>query len=189
MSRPPDRPDEDASDMNDLNQPIPSVEGIFLSYWGAEGFAIGRDERHKPHTYCILDFDGNVVEAFPVPSGWATAWESFVRLVGDPQPIEAVEQTDAVEQTPSESDSAGHVISDEVKRDLIESLTQFGKYRKAFETGEFALTSFLGTESWSEYAQTVIEVLILDTLMGIEREVRWLNDRLAGDDSSRPLDT
>jgi hypothetical protein len=109
---------------------------------------------------------GTVVERFPPePAGWEQAWASFVRRVGEPRLVLAPE---------------GRVVSEEVKRKVVASLSQQGKYRRALQTGDLATISIIGTESWSEYAQTVVQVLLLDTLMSVEREISRLNENLTG---------
>lgn len=51
-----------------------------------------------------------------------------------------------------------------------------GKYAKPFDKDRLAAVSLIGTESWSEYGQVVLQMVILDTLLSIEEKL----DRLAG---------
>src|SRR5207244_2817736 len=42
------------------------------------------------------------------------------------------------------------------------------KYAKAFTADRLAMVSIIGTESWAEYGQVVLQMAILDTLLSIE---------------------
>ena len=42
------------------------------------------------------------------------------------------------------------------------------KYDKPFEQNRMASASFVGTDSWAEYGQVVLQMAILDTLLSIE---------------------
>ena len=42
------------------------------------------------------------------------------------------------------------------------------KYAKPFEQNRMASASFVGTDSWAEYGQVVLQMAILDTLLSIE---------------------
>jgi hypothetical protein len=50
------------------------------------------------------------------------------------------------------------------------------KYAKPFDKDRLAVASFIGTESWAEYGQVVLQMAILDTLLSIEEKL----DRIAG---------
>jgi hypothetical protein len=50
------------------------------------------------------------------------------------------------------------------------------KYAKPFDKDRLAAASFIGTQSWAEYGQVVLQMAILDTLLAIEEKL----DRLAG---------
>jgi len=50
------------------------------------------------------------------------------------------------------------------------------KYAKPFDKDRLAVASLIGTESWSEYGQVVLQMAILDTLLSIEEKL----DRLTG---------
>lgn len=43
-----------------------------------------------------------------------------------------------------------------------------GKYARPFGTRGLASASVIGTESWSDYGQVVLQMAILDTLLSIE---------------------
>jgi hypothetical protein len=51
-----------------------------------------------------------------------------------------------------------------------------GKYAKPFDQDRLAVASLIGTESWAEYGQVILQMAILDTLLSIEEKL----DRLAG---------
>jgi hypothetical protein len=51
-----------------------------------------------------------------------------------------------------------------------------GKYAKPFDKDRIAAVSLIGTESWADYGQVVLQMAILDTLLSIEEKL----DRLAG---------
>ena len=51
-----------------------------------------------------------------------------------------------------------------------------GKYAKPFDKDRLAGLSLIGTESWADYGQVVLQMAILDTLLSIEEKL----DRLAG---------
>jgi hypothetical protein len=50
------------------------------------------------------------------------------------------------------------------------------KYAKPFDKDRLAAASFIGTQSWAEYGQVVLQMAILDTLLAIEEKL----DRLTG---------
>jgi hypothetical protein len=45
------------------------------------------------------------------------------------------------------------------------------KYRKPFESDRLAAASLVGTESWAEYGQVVLQMAMLDTLLSIEEKL------------------
>jgi hypothetical protein len=67
----------------------------------------------------------------------------------------------------------GHVIparsSPEVRARILQLIKQANpKYAKPFERNRMAGFSLVGTESWAEYGQVVLQMAILDTLLSIE---------------------
>jgi hypothetical protein len=48
------------------------------------------------------------------------------------------------------------------------------KYGKAFTADRLAMISVIGTESWSDYGQVVLQMAILDTLLSIEEKLAAL---------------
>jgi hypothetical protein len=45
------------------------------------------------------------------------------------------------------------------------------KYARPFEKDRLAAASSMGTESWAEYGQVVLQMAILDTLLSIEEQL------------------
>ena len=60
-----------------------------------------------------------------------------------------------------------------------------GKYGQPFDKDRLVAASFVGTESWSDYGQVVLQMAILDTLLSIEEKL----DRLAGNKLGEDKDT
>ena len=50
------------------------------------------------------------------------------------------------------------------------------KYAKPFEDGKLSQVSLIGTQSWAEYGQVVLDMAILDTLLSIEELLRAPRD-------------
>jgi hypothetical protein len=50
-----------------------------------------------------------------------------------------------------------------------------GKFAKPFDKDRLAAASFIGTESWAEYGQVVLQMAILDTLLSIEEKLERLS--------------
>ena len=48
------------------------------------------------------------------------------------------------------------------------------KYAKAFTGDRLAVVSLIGTESWADYGQVVLQMAILDTLLSIEEKLAAL---------------
>jgi hypothetical protein len=48
--------------------------------------------------------------------------------------------------------------------------------RQPFEKDRMAAFSLVGTESWAEYGQVVLQMAILDTLLSIEELMTKAND-------------
>ena len=59
-----------------------------------------------------------------------------------------------------------------------------GKYAKPFDKDRLASVSLLGTESWSDYGQVVLQMAILDTLLSIEEKLDRLTAGEPGADST-----
>ena len=54
------------------------------------------------------------------------------------------------------------------------------KYARPFDKDRLAAASYIGTQSWAEYGQVVLQMAILDTLLSIEEKL----DRLTGREDS-----
>jgi hypothetical protein len=77
--------------------------------------------------------------------------------------------------------ATGRVIpprsSPEVRARLLQLIKQANpKYAKPFEKDRIAAFSLVGTESWAEYGQVVLQMAILDTLLSIEELLTKAND-------------
>ena len=59
------------------------------------------------------------------------------------------------------------------------------KYAKPFDKDRLSSASFIGTESWAEYGQVVLQMAILDTLLSIEEKL----DRLTGHEDEGTQDS
>jgi hypothetical protein len=65
--------------------------------------------------------------------------------------------------------------SPEVRARILQMIKQLNpKYARPFEQDRLALASFIGTESWAEYGQVVLQMAILDTLLSIEEQLTGL---------------
>jgi hypothetical protein len=71
-------------------------------------------------------------------------------------------------QAPARSSPARS--SPEIRARILQMFKQVNpKYARPFEKGDrLSTVSLLGTESWSEYGQVVLQMAILDTLLSIE---------------------
>lgn len=64
------------------------------------------------------------------------------------------------------------------RADILQSLKETGgKYAKPFEKGKLKSTSFLGG-SWNEYAQIVLAMVMADTMLEIEAELKDIRAHL-----------
>jgi hypothetical protein len=52
------------------------------------------------------------------------------------------------------------------------------KYSRPFTQGQVALVSFLGTDSWTDYGQIVLQLMLVDSLATLEQQLGELNKRL-----------
>jgi hypothetical protein len=128
-----------------------------------------------------------VVERFPLTQdGWAEAWASLLKR--DAASAQAILNILARES------SSGVVLAPpppprfpstaETRRNILNAIaTGHEKYARPFDRGKIALASFVGTESWSDYGNVVLQMAILDTLLSIEEK---LSNLLAGQDDRAP---
>ncbi len=62
--------------------------------------------------------------------------------------------------------------SAETRRNILNAIAKGNeKYARPFDRGKIALASFVGTESWSDYGNVVLQMAILDTLLAIEEKL------------------
>jgi hypothetical protein len=67
--------------------------------------------------------------------------------------------------------------SPEIRARILQMFKQANpKYARPFEGNRLSAVSLLGTESWSEYGQVVLQMAILDTLLSIEELLSRNND-------------
>jgi hypothetical protein len=57
-----------------------------------------------------------------------------------------------------------------------------GKYGKPFDKDRLVASSLVGTDSWAEYGQVVLQMAILDTLLSIEEKLDRLASNKPGED-------
>lgn len=71
-------------------------------------------------------------------------------------------------------------ITWESKRKALDWLVNSGKkYKKPFQDGEFAVLSILGSESWTDYAQVILQIMIADSLLAIEQKLDQLLSKIS----------
>ena len=71
----------------------------------------------------------------------------------------------------------------DVRRQILNAIaTGNEKYARPFDRGKVAIASFIGTESWADYGNVVLQMAILDTLLAIEEKLASLTDA-GGDDA------
>jgi len=74
--------------------------------------------------------------------------------------------------------------SPEVRARILQLIKQANpKYAKPFEKDRISVFSMVGTESWAEYGQVVLQMAILDTLLSIEELLRG-DDAKDGEDGT-----
>lgn len=121
-----------------------------------------------------------VVERFPLtPAGWAEAWADLLNR-------DAASAQMMLRILAAESAGADGVMlappppprfpsSAGTRRNILNAIaTGNEKYARPFDRGKVALASFVGTESWSDYGNVVLQMAILDTLLSIEEKLGQL---------------
>ena len=133
-----------------------------------------------------------VVSTYPLSKdGWQQACQELVAL--EPSAMALLRnvlahriEEDAARAAEVPTDPVtGSVIpprsSPEVRARLLQLIKQaHPKYAKPFEKDRIAAFSLVGTESWADYGQVVLQMAILDTLLSIEELLTKAN----GADSS-----
>jgi hypothetical protein len=66
------------------------------------------------------------------------------------------------------------------KRKLVRLLASTGgeKYNRPFAKGQLATMSIVGSESWTDYAQVVLQLMLVDSMATLEEQLSELNARL-----------
>jgi hypothetical protein len=60
----------------------------------------------------------------------------------------------------------------ETRRRILQAIaTGNEKYARPFDRGKVALASLIGTESWADYGNVVLQMAILDTLLSVEEKL------------------
>lgn len=128
-------------------------------------------------TLCRLsDMAGiKVVERFPLTQGgWADAWASLLQR--DAASAEAIlgilarESAAGVVLTPPPPPR--FLSSAQTRRNILNEIAKGNeKYARPFDRGKISLASFVGTESWSDYGNVVLQMAVLDTLLSIEEKL------------------
>jgi hypothetical protein len=67
----------------------------------------------------------------------------------------------------------------ETRRAILQDIARANeKYARPFGQGQVARASFVGTDSWAEYGEVVLQMATLDTLLSIEEKLTALVERL-----------
>jgi cell division protein FtsB len=53
------------------------------------------------------------------------------------------------------------------------------KYARAFSRGDLAVLSVFGTESWTDYAQVVLQIMMVDSMAALEQKIDKLTAQLS----------
>lgn len=62
--------------------------------------------------------------------------------------------------------------SPETRRQILNAIAEMNsKYAKPFDKGKISLISLVGTESWAELGEVVLQMAILDTMLSIEEKL------------------
>lgn len=146
-------------------------------------------------TVCRLNgMSVKVIERFPLTeAGWALAWTSLVNR--DAVSAEALLEILAAKAAAREAAASGGAVlappppprfpsSAVTRRNILNQIAKGNeKYARPFDRGKVAQVSFVGTESWSDYGNVVLQMAILDTLLSIEQKLGTL---LRADEDDTP---
>jgi hypothetical protein len=166
--------------------------------WTGTPFPLGNDRysigwQGWPETkggpgFCIIRrgaMTDKVVNRYPLTQeGWAEAWRELTALdqaAADQVRATLARRAEADAAAAAKPTATGRVIpprsSPEVRARLLQLIKQANpKYAKPFEKDRMAAFSLVGTESWAEYGQVVLQMAILDTLLSIEELLTKAND-------------
>jgi hypothetical protein len=121
-----------------------------------------------------------VQERFPLTQeGWRDAWHSFAR--SDPAAAGKVAARLAARAAEGDLRAAAVLAppppprfpsSAGTRRQILDAIARSNeKYARPFDRGKIAYASLLGTESWADYGNVVLQMAILDTLLSIEEKL------------------
>lgn len=122
-----------------------------------------------------------VVDRFPLTeAGWNQAWTAL-------RDRDAASAQLLLELRERRLADAEHAIvlappppprfpsSAETRRNILNEIARGNeKYARPFDRGKVAHASFVGTESWSDYGNVVLQMAILDTMLSIEQKLSIL---------------
>jgi hypothetical protein len=123
-----------------------------------------------------------VQERFPLTEdGWRSAWHSLAR--SDPAAAGKVAARLAARAAEDAASRGGTAVlappppprfpsSAGTRRQILEAIARDNeKYARPFDRGKMALASLVGTDSWADYGNVVLQMAILDTLLSIEEKL------------------
>lgn len=181
---PPEMPSVDVSKLSRYPDLIVDSDGLrhTLGWQRSAGF----DGRACFAVCKLSNMTGiKVVERFPLTqAGWADAWADLLRR----DPASARMLLDILARREAGLGDAALLAppppprfpsSAATRSNILNEIAKGNeKYARPFDRGKVALASFIGTESWSDYGNVVLQMAILDTLLSIERKL----DQLLGPD-------
>jgi hypothetical protein len=128
-----------------------------------------------------------VVSTYPLTKdGWQQACQELAALEPSAMPMlrkllaQRIEEDQARAAEVPADPVTGSVIpprsSPEVRARILQLIKQANpKYAKPFEKDRMSAFSLIGTESWAEYGQVVLQMAILETLLSIEEQLMKAN--------------
>jgi hypothetical protein len=103
-----------------------------------------------------VDMEARLRRRFPAACG-----ESFFEA--------ALNLSEPRQGAPRPGDQSPVTMTRENKREALTWLVNSGrKYQLPFTDGRFGVISLIGTESWTDYAQVVLQTMIADSLLNLE---------------------
>jgi hypothetical protein len=127
----------------------------------------------------LSDFSGiKVVERFPLTEqGWAETWAALVardrgsaqvilRVLAERAALSQAVSGTILKKAPRFPSSAA------TRRQILDAIaTGNEKYARPFDKGSVALASVMGTQSWADYGNVVLQMALLDTMLSIEEKL------------------
>jgi hypothetical protein len=135
-----------------------------------------------------------VVSTYPLTKdGWQHACQELAGLEPSAMPMlrkllaRRMEEDQARAAEVPADPVTGSVIpprsSPEVRARILQLIKQANpKYAKPFEKDRMSAFSLIGTESWAEYGQVVLQMAILETLLSIEEQLMKANGADSNDE-------